>query len=145
MKIFYSFLIIVCSTILILLPVTAGIYDFRTDVREDYLTATTGVGESSDNVTLQKLVYDDDSTTISVYSSDSGDVPIMTAFDATSHSVVFSGLTANTSRTLTVSYDVAAFTEGGLTAFLNILPYIWILIWVAFPIAALVAIWMGKA
>jgi len=145
MKIFYSFLIIVCATILILLPVTAGIYDFRTDLREDNFTSSTAVGSDNDTVQLFKAIYDDDVSTISITSNSVNDAPVQYSYTTATRALLVTGLTDNATRTLSVTYDVAAFAPGGLTAFLDILPYIWILIWVAFPLAAVAAIWLGKA
>ncbi len=145
MRIFYSFLIIICSTILILLPVSEGIYAYRTDQREDNIPLSTGVGVTSDNIQLLKPIYDNDTSTISLYSDEMDDAPYWTSYNATSRALLVAGLSENITRILTVDYDVAAFVEGGLTTFLNILPWIWIIIWVGFPIAGLAAIWMGKA
>ena len=144
MRIFYSFIILVLSVILILMPVTDGVYDFKTDVREDRLPATTAAAITSANVTLQKSVYDDDATTISVFSSLSSDVPVLSSYHAPTHSANVTGLAASSTRTLTVSYDVDAINMAGLSTFLDLLSFIWIILWIAFPIAGIAAIWLGK-
>ena len=145
MRIFYSFLIMVCSTILILLPVSIGIYDFRTDAREENDYVTTAAGVTTATVQLDKTLYDSDNSTISILSDLITDDPTFTSYNATSRAMGVSGLSANTTRTLTTTYDISAFTEGGLSSFLDYLPWIWILMWVAFPIAGLAAIWLGRA
>lgn len=145
MRIFYSFLIVVCSAILILLPVTTGVYDYRTDIRTDNFAVTTD--NTSDNSTVQlfKAIYDDDISTLEFSSDDVDDAPYYSSYNSTSRALVIAGLAVSTIRTLEVSYDVDAVSEGALSTFLDLLPWIWIIIWVAFPIAGLVAIWTGRA
>lgn len=145
MRIFYSFLIVVCSAILILLPVTTGVYDYRTDIRTDNFAVITD--NTSDNSTVQlfKAIYDDDISTIEFSSDDVDDAPYYSSYNSTSRALVIAGLAVSTIRTLEVSYDVDAVSEGALSTFLDLLPWIWIIIWVAFPIAGLVAIWTGRA
>lgn len=144
MRIFYSFLIIVCSTILILLPVTGGIYNFRTDVRaNDFYVET----ETTENTTVQLTdsIYDDDTSTIDLSSSLITDSPYWSYYNTSNRALAVQGLTSNETRTLSVSYDINAVGDGAISTFLDYLPWIWILIWVAFPIAGLAAIWLGKA
>lgn len=145
MRVFYSFLIIVCSTILLLLPVSTGIYDFRTDQQEDSFTITTGISEEEATVQLFDNIYENDTSTISLLSHDVNDSPIFSSYNGTTRALVVAGLSDNTTRTLDVSYDREANNmNGSITGFLDILPWIWILIWVAFPVAALIAIWTGR-
>lgn len=145
MRIFYSFLIIACSSILIILPVTAGIYDFRTDIRTDNFAVTTAVGADNSTVQLFKDIYDDDASTVDISSDDVDDAPYWVSYNTTSRALLVAGLAANTTRTLSISYDKDAIGEGGITAFLGVLPLIWIIFWVAFPVAGLAAIWTGRA
>ena len=145
MRIFYSFLIIVCSSILILLPVTAGVYDYRTDIRTDNFAVSTAVGADNTTVQLFKDIFDDDASTVEISSDEVSDAPYWVSYNGTSRALLVAGLTANTTRTLDISYDTDAIGEGGITNFLGILPWVWIIIWVAFPIGGLVAIWTGRA
>ena len=47
---FTAFLILIASAVLWWLPVTEGIYDFRTDVEENSFAVTTAAGETAANV-----------------------------------------------------------------------------------------------
>ena len=129
-----------------MLPVSEAVYDFRTELREDELSSTTGVGATSVNETLGKPIYDDDTGTIDILSDDSTDVPAFEAYDSTSHSVNITGLTASTTRVLLVSYDVDAL-EGfdAIVLIVDRFPFIWLLLIIAFPIAAFAAMFMGRA
>ena len=145
MRIFYAFLVIVVAAILFMLPVSDAIYDFRTDLREDEFISATGVGVDTANVTLGKPVYDDDTGTIDILSDLATDVPAYSSYNGTSRQIGVSGLTANTTRTLTVSYDIDALGgSGAINNIMDIIPFIWMLIIIAFPMAALFAIFTGR-
>lgn len=146
MRIFYSLLLMVSAVVLFFLPVTAAIYDFRTDVKEDKIIASTGVGEATANVTLFKTIYNADTSTLSIYSNNSTDTPLFSAYNAATKTLLISGLTANTTRTLTISYDydvLAASTA--LSNFLDKLSWIWMVCVIGFVPAALVAIFVPRA
>lgn len=146
MRIFHSFLLIVSVAILWMVPFTEGIYDFRTDVRADTYTVNTEVGDTTTNVTLHRPVYDDDSETISVISSLGTDSPTITGYTPSTRSVGVSGLSENTTRTLTASYDVDALdTHSAIDLLLDIAPILIILLLVALPPAGLVMIWKYRA
>lgn len=128
-----------------MLPISEAIYDFRTDLREDTFSATTGVGESSTNVVLVKQIYDDDVTTLAFASNVTADNPAYSSYDSDTRALAVSGLTANTTRSLAVDYDVAAFSNNAAIAiFLDRLPFIWVVCVIALVPAALVAIFIGR-
>jgi len=145
MRIFYAFLIIIVAVILFMLPLTEAIYDFRTDLREDEFTYATGAGESAANVTLGKPVYDDDIFTIDILSDLSTDNATYSGYNVTSRLLDISGLSDNATRLFTISYDIDAL-EGSdaINAFMDIIPFIWMLIIIAFGPAALFAIFTGR-
>ena len=128
-----------------MLPLTEAIYDFRTDLREDEFNNVTGVGESTADVILGKPVYEDDTTTIDVFSDLTTDNATKTSYNGTSKQLGISGLSANATRILTISYDIDAL-EGSdaINAFLDKIPFIWMLIIIAFGPAALFAIFTGR-
>ncbi len=126
-----------------MLPVSGGIYDFRTDARDDTFTVTTTLAVTSATVQLFKPIYDDDVSTITLSSDDVDDAPIYTSYNSTSRALVMDGLDDSTTRTITTTYDVDAINMASLGTFLDILPFIWIILWVAFPVAGLAAIWLG--
>jgi hypothetical protein len=145
MRIFYSFLIVLCSTILIILPVTEGIYAFETDLREDSFTVTTDNVTTTATVQLFDEIYDDDVSTLEFASDNTSDVPVYSSYNATTRALVVAGLGTDATRTLDVTYDIDAINNDGISGYLDIVPFIWALVWIAFPVGALVAIWTGKA
>ena len=145
MRIFYAFLIIVVSAMLFMLPVAEAIYDFRTLLREDVFTSPTGAVETTANVTLVKPVYTDDTSTIDILSDLTTDVPITDAYDTATRELQVGGLTANTTRVLTITYDADALSaSGSLNTMMDNLPFMWMLTIIAFPMAALFAIFTGR-
>lgn len=145
MRIFYSFIILVTSAILWLLPITEAVYDFRTDVRDDNFYVTTAVGETTANVTLHSALYENDTSKFSFYSDLASDVPVFVSYNGTSRVVAMTGYSANNTRTLTVTYDVDALSSTtAIDTLLDIVPWIWYLLIICFPVAGLAAIFMGK-
>lgn len=143
MKIFYAFLVIVSATFLFMLPITEMVYDFRTDVRQDSFTVLTGDINSA-NTTLLKAVFDNDTNTIS-YTSSIAEEPNVSSYNTTTRQLLTAGLTANTTRTLIVQYDVAALNDAeSLDAILNRVPLIWLLMIIAFAPAALASMFVGR-
>lgn len=146
MRIFYAFIIMFVAAVLWMLPVTEGIYDFRTDVRTDINTVTTSIGVTTGNITLFSTLYDNDTSTITISSDDSDDSPLYSSYNTTTRRLVFSGLAANTTRTMTVLYDVDALTESEAVGnLLDMVDFLWLLVLVAFPGAAIIAIITGRA
>lgn len=146
MRIFTAFLVLVVSAILWLLPIADGVYDFKTNVRADTFVYPTGVGVTTANVTLHKAIYDNDTHTIDLLSDTATDVPLFSAYNIPSRTLLLTGLSANTTRTLSVSYDVYALTGGGaIDTLVSRLDFIWMLAVISFPIAGLAAIFTSRA
>ncbi len=146
MRIFYSFLVILTATLLWMLPLTAAIYDFRTDVQEDTFASATGGVETTDNVTLSVELYDDDIQTIDILSSLATDIPAASSYNSTNRVLTVGGLSANTTRSLTISYDVSALVgNDAINTLADRLPWIWMLCIVGFAPASLAAIFTGRA
>ena len=141
MRIFYALLILLASAILWMLPVTEGIYDFRTDVREDNFTVLTAAGVTNSTVQLFTDIYDDDVSTIDLSSNSGDDTPTYSSYNPTTRNLVVTDLSANATRTLTVFYDIDALTESAAVGnLLDMIDFLWILVVVAFPGAAIIAI-----
>lgn len=141
-KIFNAFLIVLAAAILFMLPLVALIYDFRTDQRTNSFTTSTGVAETSANVTLFDDLYNCDLGSVDVNSDDSSDNPVAssTAINCTIREITITGLTANTTRTLDVTYDIDALDAfDSINTMLDRLPFIWLLMIIAFAPAALLA------
>jgi hypothetical protein len=146
MRIFNTFLILVVVALLWMLPFTEAIYDFRTDVRDDYFyDVTTAVGITTTNVTLLMPVYDNDSSTITILSDISTDNATVNSYNSTTRVLSITNLAANDTRDLTVSYDVGSLSDNSaFDTFLNQLPWIWMLVLFAFPLISLIALWGGS-
>lgn len=128
-----------------MLPISTAIYDFRTDLREDTFSRETGGGETTASVTLLKPVYDNDTETIGILSSISTDTPLYSSYNSTTRLLGMTGLAVSSNRTLTVSYDIDALEgSGAINTVMDIIPFIWMLVVIAFPMAALFAIFTGR-
>ncbi len=142
MRVFYSFLILLTSAILFMLPVSEATYDYRTNLQEDTFTVATGAGEVSDNVSLTHVLYDNDTSTITILSNDADDAPAFSSYNTTTRALEVSGLADSTNRTLTVSYDINALSAwSGVSAFADRMNLIWYLGIVAFLVIAIVVMW----
>ena len=145
MKIVYSFLIVLVAVFLWLLPLSDMVYSFRTDPVTDESTIDTGVGETTSNVTLNQFTFNGISSITSV-SSSINEVPAVSSYNSTSKTALISSLTADDSRTLSITYDVDVITDNdAINTLLDRAPWIWMLIIIAFPVASLAAIWTGRA
>ena len=146
MRIFYAFLILLISAFLFMLPVEEAIYNFRTVERTSTNVVGTGVGITTGNVTLANGIYNDDTDALGITSDLATDLPTFSSYNITTRQLIFSGLTANTSRTMIVVYFIDALTAStAINLFLGWLPYIWLLVVAAFIPAALFAIFTNRA
>ena len=129
-----------------MLPFTTAIYDFRTDVRTDTFPGTaTGGAETSANLSLTKFVFDDDIETILITSDDGLDVPSLFSYNTTTRLTDMTGLAVSSNRTVTISYDVDALSESAaVSTILDRVPAIFLLVVIAFPMAALWAVFTNK-
>lgn len=144
MKIFWSFLIVLTGVLLWVIPFTSAAHDFQTDLREDIFTVTTG---DTTNATVQlfKELYDDDTSSISLYSHDADDSPLYYSYNTTTRAMVVVGLAGNTTRQLDVTYDIDALNDDTLATLAGtVAPWLWIAVAVVFPPGALFALWFGK-
>lgn len=145
MRIFNAFLVIVAATLLWALPLTEVVYDFRTDLHEDSFSVSTAVGVTSANVTLSHFIYAADNSTLGFASSIS-EAPGLSAYTAATKTVLVASLTANATRTLEVTYEADALPGlSSLDKLLDVVPMFWIVMIIAFPVAALLAIFLGRA
>ena len=128
-----------------MLPITEAVDAFRSDTKVDELPCTTGSGETTDNLTLTHEVYEDDTTGMTLLSSDGDDTPVLSSYDSTYHSIYITGLADNTTRTITATYYISAMTIWtGIDTLLNMTPMIWYISIVAFIPLALIVIWRDR-
>ena len=108
MRIFYAFLVILCSVLLfLLLPFTTGPHSFQTDLKEDSFTVITA-DTTNATVQLYKELYDDDMSSIGILSRDTDDIPLASSYNGTTRALVIIGLAANTTRAIDVTYEIDA-------------------------------------
>ena len=147
MKIFYAFLIVMASAILFMLPVSEAVYDFRTDLRTDTFSVTTGLGVNTANVTLLGDLYDCDIESVDIDSDNAMDhpLPIPGSINCTTRVLGIEGLTANITRILDVTYDIDALRGStAINLLMDRVPWIWLLMIIAFAPAALVSLFLHK-
>lgn len=143
-KVFTGFLILVFSAFLWLVPISPLIYTFRTDITTDEFFTETAVATTNATVTLSKYVYDDDSSTISFLSSRNTDIPVLVSYNATTRATLVTGLTANATRTLDVSYDTDALDSDAWDTVLDLFSKVWMILIICFPIVGLAVILIDK-
>ena len=134
------------ALILFMLPTTEAQYDYVTDLETDTFNVSTGVGVTTASVQLNEAIYDDDTDTISLSSNDTDDAPTYSSYNATNRNLTMSGLSENTTRTITVTYDVYSLSSSGaVDNFVSKLDLFWLIVIIAFPIAAIAAVVIGRA
>lgn len=127
------------------MPFTDAVYDFRTEVVSDSSTVATAEGVTTGSLVLDKAVYNEDTDTISIISNNTADTPSFSSYNGTTRETAFSGLSANDTRLISISYDADALDESNaIDTFINNLDRIFIVLVFAFIPAALVAIFMGR-
>jgi len=144
-KIFAAFLIIVVAAVLFMIPSTEMVYDFRTEQRTDTFLTITAAATTSANETLLQDLYGDDMGSVDIDSDFATDAPLPNSYNSTSRVLNITGLTANTTRALDITYDVSSL--GGYDAIDTLLdrfPYFWLLVIIAFAPAALVAMFINR-
>lgn len=109
--------------------------DAATDPQTDALTSTTGVGETTDTVTLTQPLYDDSVTNItSITSTNGADTPAASTYASATRILTVSGLAASGTRTFTILYAADATSNYmGLKEMIQISPMM-ILILIIFAI-----------
>lgn len=98
------------------------------DTSQSIAGVTTGAGEYSENVTLGRAIYNNDTTSITGISSNvSSDTPTASAYNSVAKRLEVSGLNASQVRTLTVAFMIDSTTlPTGAVAFLTLLRWFWI-------------------
>lgn len=129
-----------------MLPVAEAVYDFRTALRTDTFLTATAVGVESANETLLDDLYDGDTGEVDIDSGDTTDTPVANSYNATSQVLNIIGLSANTTRTLEITYPYDAL-EGydAINTVIDRWPFFWMLLIIVFPAAAFASMFIGRA
>jgi len=88
-----------------------AIQDFRTDLQSQSYQVSTGVGVTSANVVLSSQLWDDNVAHVTSVSSNISEPATASSYDSSTKTLTITGLTANTTRTLTVQYKTAALDD----------------------------------
>lgn len=133
MRYFTGFLIVAIGVLLWMLPVTDSIYSWKTEPRTDSFLVTTAAGVTTGNSTLFKSIYDADIHTLAFSSNCSTDAVTYVSYNTTSKLLNYSGLEADVTRELEISYDTSAFDESSAwETFSDMLPYLCYIVFVLF-------------
>lgn len=120
------FIVVLCFFAVALLVFFTGetmpsaIYDFRTDEVDETFAVTTAAGVTTANVTLDNELWNDGVAFASATSNSTGDSPTIDTYASATQVLTVGGLAANTTRTLTVTYDISGLddytaAEGAIT------------------------------
>ena len=99
--------------------------DLRTESQTDEFAAvTTGAGETSSGVVLTMDLWQDTAGYVTSVTSDNvGDTPVVGTYTAATNTLNVTGLVESDTRTLTVTYQVAALGDyTGLDAIVAVAP-----------------------
>lgn len=124
----------------------SGLFDFRTDEQSDAFTVPTGGAETTAQVTLAQDLWENGTQFVESIASDLGtDNPVASNYASTTHNLTVSGLTAGTSRNLTVVYNIAALDEfQGVATLSGIMPLLLMASVVLIPIAVVWVIFIRR-
>ena len=124
--------IIGIAIVMVVFPIImAATHDVQSDNQTQvFAGVVTGAGETSANVTLTYELYNDAVAYVtSITSSLETDVPVASSYNSATKALTVGGLTAASTRTLTVNYENEALVNfTGMDAIVGITP---LLIWVS--------------
>jgi hypothetical protein len=138
-------MVLLSVVILFMLPISEGVYDFRTDIKRDSVYVATNATTSTTSATLKELIYNADVSTASISSDLYTDVPVLTSYNSTNRLLSLNGLTVSANRTLTISYDYDVLAGwDSINVILDRVQWIWLLIVIIFAPSALVSMWLRR-
>ena len=87
-------------------------HDVRTDEEVDTFAAiSTGVGETTANVTLTRELWDEETTSVTTITSTLSETPTASSYNSTTQALTIAGLVSSNTRTFTVAYDYGALDD----------------------------------
>jgi len=106
-------------------PILDGIKTWRTEDTTDSFVVTTGAGETTENVTLTRdLFQDETSEVIAITSNISGETPIASSYTAATKYLLLSALNPSQSHLVTVNY----YSDSDSTVMAAVGPFLGVLI-----------------
>ena len=122
-----------------------AVYDFRTALRTDTFLTATVVGVTSANATLGDDLYDEDTGSVDIDSDDTTDTPVANSYNVTSQVLNITGLSANTTRVLEITYAFDALVGfDAINTVVDRFPFIWLLLIIIFPVAAIASLFLRR-
>ena len=144
MKIFYTFLVMLVTAFLFMLPVNQGVYNFLTFVKTDTAYVATA-GLTTANVTLAESLFNGDLNTVSFFSNLATDTPQTVSYNTANHVLDIAGLTTSSNRSLQITYDTSSFGTGlpgsAIAQAVSYTPWLWYVMLSIIPILAIVVLW----
>lgn len=125
-------LIIIFGCLLLIIAAPYVFIAIDSSITEDYEQSISGVataaGVYSANTTICRDLYNDDSVAISTITSNvTDDSPTAAAYNSVSRVVLVTGLTANTTRTLTFDFMIDSTTlNTGAAVFIGLLRWFYV-------------------
>lgn len=140
MRIFFSFLIVVCAVLFALLPFTGAVHSLLTDLKQDSFSITTA-STSNTTVQLYKPLYDNDTSSIVFVSHDIDDSPIASTYNSTSRALLVLGMAENTTRLIDVTYEIDAINNTAFATAVTVVTYLWLIMIALFAMGGLIWLW----
>lgn len=114
---------------------------FRTDELTQVFNETTAAGVTTANVQLSTDLWKDNIAYTSISSNNTSDSPAASSYNATNRQLNIAGLLANSSRTLTIDYDIEALGDyPGIDDAILHFPTVIVVGLVIFACAAIIAV-----
>lgn len=143
MRYFQSFLILVVSALMLMLPVPDAIKDFATTSHVNIINSTTLPAATSDNITFSDTLYQQNTAYISVNSTLSTDTPNIASYNSTIRQLTVNGLAENNTRVLTATYSVYSLGLGSaIEKLVGLLPFFWLILVFAFMVIGVIVIFI---
>ena len=120
--------------------ITLGIHGWRTDDVSQGFVVSTGVGETTANVTLSRDLFNDEVTEVQSISSNISESPFVSSYASATNVLLVAGLAASESHALTVAY----YSEVDDTVMQILGPFLAFMIFGGCAGAILFSIWKGK-
>lgn len=126
-------LIIIFGAMLLIIA-TPFVFTAITDaITQEYTQTISGIVTGdlyAANATLGRAIYNNDtSSVVSIASNHTADSPTASAYNLTTRALEVSGLSANTTRSLTVVYDITStIIPGGSALVIGLLRWFWVFV-----------------
>ena len=118
-------------------------HDIKTDsITQDFANIETSADTTTATLTLHTTLFEDNIQSVEkVASNNDNDTPVAESYSASGQQLTIAGLTENTTRLLTVDYQIDALTDySGLSGMAGVAP---IILFAGLLVGGGLAIWSG--